>query len=49
MKDEDFTIDKFKPGSSGEGELYRTLLKKSELLLKSNIKSTTYNKYKISS
>ena len=31
LKDEDFTVERFKPGSSGESELYRTILQKSEL------------------
>jgi len=31
MKDKDFNIDNFKPGTSGESELYRTLMHKSGL------------------
>lgn len=31
MKDEDFNIDNFKPGTSGESDLYRTLMDKSGL------------------
>lgn len=31
LKDEDFNIDNFKPGSSGEGKLYRTLIEQSGL------------------
>lgn len=31
MVDDDFTIDEFKPGSSGEGKLFRTFIEKSRL------------------
>jgi DGQHR domain-containing protein len=31
LKDAEFTIDKFKPGSTGESELYRTLISKSKI------------------
>lgn len=31
LRDEDFNIDKFKPGTSGESELYNTLIKESKL------------------
>jgi len=31
MEDKDFNIDKFKPGTSGESELYRTLFKASNI------------------